>query len=67
LAGAGRESEARRTLDAASVGYPTTAFLAPAWVALGDIETARKVLREADENGCPWRSFTWCSPTLARL
>lgn len=67
LAGAGRETEARRTLDAASVGYPTSAFLAPAWVALGEIESARKVLREAEQNGCPWRSFTWCSPALAAL
>ena len=67
LACAGRETEARRTLEAASVGHPASAFLAPAHLALGDAEGARKVLREAEANGCPWSGFVWCSPALAGL
>jgi len=67
LACAGREAEARRTYAAASVGFPKSALPAPALVALGDLEGARNLLREAEESGCPWRSFVWCSPTLARL
>lgn len=67
LAQAGRLVEAQQTYEAASVGFPVSAFLAPVRLALAGPEAARATLRRAAQVHCPWRSLMWADPRLAPL